>query len=130
MATVGFFNTAKKVVRKVTKPVDIRTGRFNANLGRTNANFDKAIKRAPMNGNAYVNSNGATVVEPSKRKAQLESRKKKIETMREQKRKGIQKKQMVVGLGGGLALGSAAAIAKKRQEEQNRPMNKLRNRFR
>jgi hypothetical protein len=50
----------------------------------------------------------------------------------EQKRKGIQKKQMAVGLGGGLALGGVAAIgyAKKRQEAQNRPMARIRNNFR
>jgi hypothetical protein len=130
MATVGFINGAKKTLRKVVKAVDVRTSRYNANLGKTNANFDKSVKRAPVNDFAYVNSKGNTVVEPSKRRAQLEGRKKKIETMREQKRKGIQKKQMAVGLGGGLALGGVAAIAKKRQEAQNRPMARIRNNFR
>lgn len=130
MGTVGFINGAKKTLRKVVKAVDIRTGRYNANLAKTNTRFDASVKKATPAATGYVKNMQTEYTDTSGRVKQLDERKRKIEKLRKQKAKGIQQKQMAVGLGGGLALGGAAAIAKKRQEAQNRPMARIRNNFR
>jgi len=39
MATTGFFNGVKKQIRKIVKPIDVRVGKYNNNLKKTNAFF-------------------------------------------------------------------------------------------
>jgi len=123
MATTGFFNGVKKQIRKIVKPIDVRVGKYNNNLKKTNANFDKAIKKSSVHDVGYVNYKGQTIIEPSKRKAQLIKRKADIEAKRDKKHNGIKMKQAAVGLTGGLVVGGTAAAMynKRKKEKEQKP---------